>query len=133
MKYMKSNSIRGLKNRSAGITGEKVACIFLKNKGFSIIQQNYREKWGEVDIIALKDGVVRFIEVKSMSVEDFSRERSYEPEDLVDSRKLSKVLKVAEFYMQRKDDHREFQIDVVAVFLNIGKKIARCRILEQVL
>jgi putative endonuclease len=123
----------GIRTRETGDLGEEIAAKFLDSRGFKVIERNYQKPWGEVDIICEKDSVVRFVEVKSVSVKDFSRERSYEPEDLVDARKLRKVSRTATLYMDSKRDMREFQIDVVAVLLNHEKKIARCTFLEQVL
>lgn len=123
----------GIRTREIGDKGEDIAARFLESKGFKIIERNYLKPWGEIDIICEMDSVVRFVEVKSVSVEDFSRERNYEPEDLVDKRKLRKVSRTAALYMENKKDKREFQVDVVGVLLNYEKKIARCRLFEQVL
>ncbi len=123
----------GIKTRKIGDKGEDIAAGFLESRGFKIIHRNYLKPWGEIDIICEKDSVVRFVEVKSVSVRDFSRERAYEPEDLVDARKLRKVSRTAILYMENNHDKREFQIDVVAVLLNEEKRIARCRFIQQVL
>ncbi len=123
----------GIKTRKIGDAGESIAASFLESKGYRILERNYLKPWGEIDIICEKDSVVRFVEVKSVSVQDFSRERSYEPEDLVDKRKLRKVSRTAALYMENRQDKSEFQIDVVGVLLNHEKKIARCRLFEQVL
>jgi Holliday junction resolvase-like predicted endonuclease len=59
--------------RQTGDIGEEVACKYLENKGFSVMERNYLRKWGEIDIIAQKDinGAKRlyFIEVKTVSRE----------------------------------------------------------------
>ncbi len=123
----------GTRTRKIGDTGENIATHFLQSRGYKILERNYLKPWGEIDIICERSGVVRFVEVKSVSVEDFSRERNYEPEELVDTRKLRKVSRTAALYMENKRDKREFQIDVVGVLLNHEKKIARCRLFEQVL
>ena len=117
--------------------GEEIASKFLEGKGFKVIMRNYRKPWGEIDIIAEKGGVVRFVEVKAVSREslpDVSREMSnYRPEEQVHPAKLKKVCRTAELYMANNDDDREFQIDVVGVFLDMKTRKARCRLLEQVL
>lgn len=123
----------GTRTRNIGDVGEGLAVSFLESKGFRIIERNYLKPWGEIDIVCEKNSIVRFVEVKSISVQDFSRERNYEPEDLVDERKLRKISRTAALYMEAKDDKREFQIDVVGVLLNHDKKVARCRFFEQVL
>jgi putative endonuclease len=120
-----------------GRLGEKIAVQFLTRKGFTIIERNYRKPWGEIDIIAEKSGVIRFIEVKSVSCEnlpDVTREMSsYRPEEQVHQFKLKKIARTAEIYMNAKRDEREFQIDVVGIFLNTKQRKARCRLFEQVL
>ena len=123
--------------KEIGALGEQMAAQFLRGKGFTIVELNYRKPWGEVDIIAEKAGCIRFVEVKAVSREsgeDGSRENSgYEPEELAHSSKLKKVARTAELYMQNKKDDREYQIDVVAVFLDYKNRKARCRFYEQVL
>lgn len=126
-----------LKSRTSqtGAQGEEIACIFLKRKGFRIIERNFRKPWGEIDIIAEKDGIVRIIEVKSITtiVNVLSREIDYRPEELVTRRKLLKVARTAALYMEQKKDNREYQVDVVGVLMDQGKRTARCRFFEQAL
>ncbi len=118
-----------------GNLGEDIARKFLENKGFSILETNFRKKWGEIDIIAEKGGVVRFVEVKSQTLrDDGSREMSdHRPEEMAHDSKLRKVARTASLYMEEKGDNREYQIDVVAVVLDTQNRIARCRFYEQVL
>ena len=53
--------------KRVGQIGEDIACQFLERKGFKVLERNYRKPWGEIDIIAEKDGIVRFVEVKAFS------------------------------------------------------------------
>lgn len=120
-----------------GRIGEDVAAVFLERKGFKIIEKNYRKPWGEIDIIAEKEGEVRFVEVKAVSREtgyDFSRENNtYRPEEQIHPAKLKRIVKTAELYMQAHNDDREYQIDAVGVFLDMKTRKARCRLFEQIL
>ncbi|HTR18562.1 MAG TPA: YraN family protein [Candidatus Paceibacterota bacterium] len=120
-----------------GRIGEQIAADFLVRKGFSILMRNYRKPWGEIDIIAEKGNVVRFVEVKTLAQEDLpnvSRENNnYRPEEQVQPWKLKKISRTAETYMNATRDHREYQIDVVGVFIDLSKRVARCRLYEQVL
>jgi putative endonuclease len=119
-----------------GNLGEDIACQFLKAKGFSIIARNYRKPWGEIDIIAEKGGVVRFIEVKAMTVvtDDISRENSkYLPEEQIHPAKLRKIVRTAELYMDDRKGDQEFQIDAIGVLMDPVTRRARCRFFEQVL
>jgi putative endonuclease len=123
--------------KEAGKIGEKVASDFLRRKGFTVIERNYRKPWGEIDIIAEKAGVVRFVEVKTLSRDflgDVTREKDgYRPEERVHPFKLKKIARTAEMYMNGKNDTRDYQIDVVGVFLDRKNRKARCRLFEQVL
>ena len=119
-----------------GNLGEEIACRFLKVKGFRIIDRNYQKPWGEIDIIAEKAGIVRFVEVKTVSREalpDISREMDYRPEELANENKLEKVARTAELYMEASKDTREYQVDVVGVIVSETSQTARCRLFEQVL
>ncbi|MBX4181397.1 YraN family protein, partial [Candidatus Parcubacteria bacterium] len=53
--------------RKLGDIGENIACDFLKNRGYTIVERNYLRKWGEIDIVARKGEVIHFVEVKSVS------------------------------------------------------------------
>jgi putative endonuclease len=123
--------------KRVGMFGEEVAAQFLQRRGFRILERNYLRSWGEIDIIAEKSGVIRFVEVKTLSFErlpDISRENNdYRPEEQVHPSKLHKVARTAELYMNEKGDLREYQIDVVGVFLDIDRRKARCRLFEQVM
>ena len=123
--------------KDIGAIGEGVAAEFLRRKGFQVLERNFRKPWGEIDIIALKSNVVRFVEVKSVSREpgrDISREiNDHRPEELVHAYKLQKVARTAEMYMNDKNDPRDYQIDVVGVFLDMRNRSAKCRLFEQVL
>ena len=129
-------SIDDQHRKEVGRIGESVAAEFLQRKGFVILDRNYRKPWGEIDIIAEKRGIVRFVEVKTLSREsipDVTREISdYRPEEQVHPLKLRKIARTAEMYMNAKNDNREYQIDVVGVFLNVNTRKARCRLFEQV-
>ena len=124
------------KTSQKGSLGENLAAQFLTKKGFNVFEKNYRKPWGEIDIVAEKDGIVHFIEVKSVSgtsIGNLSREMDYRPEEMVTRTKLLKVSRTAALYMESMRDAREFQIDVVGVIMDEEKKVGRCRLFEQVL
>jgi putative endonuclease len=130
---MNDSKRRGL----IGRIGESVAAQFLESRGFTVLERNYRKPWGEIDIIALKRGVIRFVEVKSVSRESLTEveeeTNDHTPEEMVHSLKIRKIARTAEMYMNEKKDQRDFQIDVVGVFLDPKRRLARCRLYEQVL
>jgi putative endonuclease len=130
-------SFGGHSTKDVGAIGENVAAEFLRRKGFEIVEKNFRKPWGEIDIIAVKSNIVRFVEVKSVSREpdaDVTRENNeHRPEEMVHQFKLQKVARTAEMYMNEKGDPRDYQIDVVGVFLDMRNRKAKCRLFEQVL
>ena len=70
MKRIISNGVKPdnrTEKRKLGDIGENIACDFLKRRGFEIIERNYLRKWGEIDIVARKRNVIRFVEVKSVN------------------------------------------------------------------
>lgn len=122
--------------KGIGVLGEEIARKFLVRKGYRIIESNFRKPWGEIDIIAEKGEVIRFVEVKAISApwEDISRESpALIPEEQIHSTKLLKIARTAELYMSEKGINREYQIDAVGVLMDTVLRKAKCRLFEQIL
>ncbi len=107
----------GTNKSSIGPLGEEIAENFLENHDFVIIQRNYRKTFGEIDIIAKKQEILHFIEVKSVSritncknFEDYHR-----PEDNVDYSKMRKIRRTIEVYLNDINDESEWQFGVITV------------------
>lgn len=116
-----------------GKIGEELAVKQFVKQGFRILERNYRKKCGEIDIIAQKDAILHFIEVKSVSYEtDFD---NYLPEENVHRFKRKKLARTINTYLAEKGVSYEtdFQVDVVAVFFEPQTKKSRIRILEDVI
>ncbi len=99
-----------------GNEGEQLAADFLAQKGFEIVERNYRYKRSEIDVIARIDNSLIFIEVKTRSSSDFGH-----PEEFVDSRKRKKILEGAEHYLYETDWKGNVRYDIVSVRLQNGK------------
>lgn len=97
--------------RARGTLGEELAVEYLIEKGYQILDRNFRFERGEIDIVAEEKGVLVFVEVKtrhSKSVGD--------PEDAVTIAKRDKIRKVAEGYLfEHHVEDRECRFDVVAI------------------
>ncbi len=101
---MYNKDIAKVKNKIKGASGEILAVNLLKQKKYRIIKTNYTNKIGEIDIIAEKDGVVVFVEVKTRSTLAYGR-----PIEAVDWRKQNKLKKTAELYLMF---NHKFESDV---------------------
>ena len=123
--------------KETGQLGEDIACKHLVRNGFKILERNYRCKIGEIDIVALKDEVVHFVEVKALSCGALphinTARDAYRPEEQVHPAKLHKLARLAEMYVMQRKERREYQIDALGVLMDKNKRIARCRLFEQVL
>ena len=124
-----------LDHNTIGKLGEELASRFLAGKGYDVFERNYREKWGEIDLIAKKAGKLHFVEVKTVSVSsETSKNREYGAEENVHPAKLKRLGRAIEtFRMKRRAEDLDFQLDVVAVYLNMDKKIAKINLLQNVL
>jgi putative endonuclease len=80
-----------------GNIGENVAVKFLKDKKYQILAQNYKNKIGEIDIIAKEKDTIVFIEVKSRESTKFGM-----PREAVTGYKQNKIRTVALSYLQQK-------------------------------
>lgn len=125
-------------SQKIGEIGEDIACKWLENKGFTIIERNYTKKWGEIDIIANKEGITYFIEVKSVScvtLPDLKDEKSNRkrPEENMHPQKLRRLSKVIQTYLiNRKNLENNWQFDLLIVFLNIKDRMARVGRIENI-
>lgn len=98
----------GLKEYIFGFACEDRAVEFLRGEGFEILKRNFRCRFGEIDIIARKEGILHFVEVKATSGD-------YDAAERVTGAKMAKILKAAEFYLISCDTDEPWQIDVVEV------------------
>lgn len=75
---------------------EDAATEFLRRQGYKIAQRNYATRFGEIDIVAVDDGMVVFVEVKSRSSAEYGP-----PEVAVDRRKQAKLRRIAQAFLER--------------------------------
>ncbi len=126
------------KHISIGRIGEDIAAKYLENRGYQIIQRNYRKKWGEIDIVVEKDDVLHFVEVKAGScTEPFPEEGndSYRPEDHMHEKKLARLGRVIQTYLIEQDvsETKDWTIDLAVVWVSRTTRKARIRVIEDIL
>jgi putative endonuclease len=95
-------------SRAKGSAAEERACRYLRNEGFDLVDRNVHSRFGEIDIIAVKNGVLHFVEVKSGEAYE-SAVQNITPE------KIRRILKTADSYMARHRLDLDYTLDAVIV------------------
>ena len=94
-----------------GKQGERIAELFLKKKGFKLVERNYRCAAGELDLIMLDQRVIVFVEVKTRTGIGYGT-----PLEAVEVRKQQKMIRAAQFFVNAKKlNQREARFDVVGI------------------
>lgn len=97
--------------RAEGIKGEDIAASYLREKGYQIIARNYRLRNGEIDIIAIFDNVLVFIEVKTRSSNEYGS-----PLEAIGYYKLKALIRTAEVYKHTHPDlPDQMRIDAIGI------------------
>ena len=118
------------KTQKIGETGENICATFLLNNGFIIKERNYTIPKGEIDIIAEKENILHFIEVKSLQVdntENVSYE-TYNPAENMTKSKIQKCWTAINHYKAENFVSCETQLDLYMVYIDknlIKHKISR--------
>src|SRR3989304_8653337 len=103
--------------RKFGLLGEEIARKLLVKKGYKIFTQNFRSRFGEIDIVARDGDVLVFVEVKTRWSKKFGA-----PEEAVTPWKLAKIKRTAEYYcLLYPDMPKKLRIDVVAIEIENGR------------
>lgn len=97
--------------KDIGKTGEKIAKKFLQQNGYTILEQNFQNRYGEIDIIAADKNDIVFIEVKTRKID------SIIPGELaVDRKKQLRIIRSALSYIKQKHlIHRNIRFDVISL------------------
>ena len=94
-----------------GIIYEEQAAKFLVSEGYEVIARNWAcPRMGEIDIIAEKDGITVFVEVRARSNPSFGS-----PEESINAAKISKIIKTAQAYIKKCSPKTDFRFDVVSI------------------
>ena len=126
------------KHNELGKIGEEIACKFLVKQDFHVVCRNYRKKWGEIDIITEKQGIIHFIEVKSVSCENLGEVRqendNFRPEDNLHPQKIKRLSRIIQTYLLEMgvSDETEWQFDVICVYISLTKRVGRVKYLEDI-
>lgn len=103
-----------------GKRGETVACAYLEQKGYRILETNWQSSHQEVDIIAHHNNTIVFVEVKTRSSLSFG-----EPQAFVTRNKQRMLIRAANHYMLQHNCREEARFDIIAITL---KSPSHCQI-----
>jgi len=98
-----------------GLWGEEVAMDYLREKGYVILERDWHSKHRDIDIIALKDDTVVFVEVKTRRNTEFAL-----PEQAVDWKKRRNLRHSISHYLKYRRIDRPFRLDIITVVGTLG-------------
>lgn len=119
-----------------GQTGEQVAANYLKNKGYEILDMNFKNnsgrRLGEIDIVARdsqQDEIV-FVEVKTR---EYNRYKDTLPEENINYLKLRKLAKISTIFLrEQKMENCNYRFDAISVWLDYGTRMAKIKHLPNI-
>lgn len=99
-----------MKRQQVGRWGEQLAADYLSRQGYEILARNLRTPYGEIDLVAMQNGTVVFVEVKARTGEGFGM-----PEESITGAKRTHLLKAIQHYWQSRGDETAWRVDVIAI------------------
>lgn len=110
-----------------GKKGENLVAEYLKSKGFTVIKRNYKDRYGEVDIIAEDGDNLVFVEVKTRS-----ENAIVSGLDAIDEKKKRLVKNEAVMFTKRLKTDLEPRVDVAEVTLSVvdGKEVRKLKYIK---
>lgn len=117
-----------MQNKQTGDYGENIACKYLKNMGYKILERNYRIRGGEIDIVAKDKDTLVFVEVKTRYSHEYGL-----PEESITPWKIKALLKTARFYIQKIGwGDREYRLDFVGVDFADSRENPKIEIIKNI-
>jgi len=98
-----------------GKWGEDLAEAYLERRGYTIVERDWKSGRRDIDIIALDNDVVVFVEVKTRRNRLFG-----EPEDAIDYRKRQNLQQAINHYVKFRNIRQEIRFDIISVVGTIG-------------
>jgi len=99
--------------QQSGSHGEELALKYLEDQGYRRLEQQWRSRYGEIDLIMMDQDELVFVEVKLRSSHDFGL-----PEEMVSRSKTNRISKTAECYLEKNNPEERFwRFDTIAITL----------------
>jgi len=97
-------------HNKTGNLGEAMAVEYFTGNGFTVLHRNWRHLHWEVDIIASKDAVLHFVEVKTRRTKKFGY-----PEEAVSKKKIQNLINASEEYLYQFPQWKRIQFDILSI------------------
>lgn len=104
------------KHIHTGKLGENLGEAFFEQHGYVVLEKNWRHSRWEVDIIASKNNVLHFVEIKTRRTKNYGL-----PEDKVGNKKIQNLINAAEEYLYLHPQWKRIQFDVLSIIININE------------
>ncbi len=108
-----------------GVWGEIFAARFLRDNDYEIVSSNYYCRFGELDLVAIKNGIICFIEVKTRNQNTFIR-----PMEAVDEGKQDRIKKTAKHFINFSEYYLTARFDVCEVYLDDNDRLVSINYME---
>lgn len=136
-----SAKIKGMTNTpmKIGKLGESIALRFLESKNYSLLDRNFRRKWGELDLVVKKDEQIVFVEVKTVSCfvpggVPREGEDKHRPEDKVGVHKRDRLRRIIQTYLGKfSNQPTNWRVDLICVYLDKKRERSEIKWLENII
>ena len=105
-------------HNETGKRGEDLAAAYFEKHGYFLLYRNWRYRKWEVDIIATRNGMLHFIEVKTVSTLFFGH-----PEEKISKKKISNLINASEQFLYQHPKWQRIQFDVLSITMLPGKSV----------
>ena len=105
-------------HNQTGMEGELLAAAYFKKNNYTLLHQNWKHSYWEIDIIATKNNILHFIEVKTRKTKNFGL-----PEDQVNRKKIENLIKAAEAFLHQNPQWERIQFDILSISIIKNKPI----------
>lgn len=96
--------------KQKGDEGEEIAASFLERHGYTLLEKQWRFMRFEIDLIAIKEQVIVFVEVKTRYSNTYG-----EPWEAVNKAKRKKICESADAYIRQNDINQEPRFDIISI------------------
>ena len=128
LKEKELSSFKRSAHLDIGRRGEEIAKEYLEKKGYKIVEQNYKTKYAEIDLVAKQKNELVFVEVRTKIGENFGS-----PEETIARKKLRKLFNNATAYMARVKWKGSCRIDAVCIVLKNDYSVERLNHCENII